>query len=524
MPFPETDPCWLDVRDLLKQHLQPTDAILAPIDFLEIFPAQVFPYNVTSTLPVDQFDWVVLHKAMVADVDVSFTAAVVQQLQPVFANAVFVVYAPQAIPELPPPDPSDVKALLIEAEQSRVNFQDRLVPACAAVVTTYNNSAMLARSLPSMAALQIPTLLVDNGSDETHSAANQKLAAQYGVAYLKLPDHQPLSAALNTGISHWLADRQIQWISVFQDNVQVQPDLLAVLALMQPPQYYPLLTGYDAAEHASVATQLIGGKSVQLKLSTSDVHLHASRSYWESVLPIPTLYSEAAFQAGQNSDADWWVTAWSPNSVVKRGGHVVCVPNLVTVLEVPPVQLASPHADPRPTVDAGSVQATDLSGVKVLVDGYNLQLTKGTGIKTYGLSLIEGLDRLNAKVDILLSRGGYRSNPILDEVFFFDNPSDKQDWLTIGKWILKSASPFYRAKRRKSFAGLVVKKGKYTDDFLKYATSFNLPQCYDLANGLYSKLNLTTNISIAEKSTSGTPPIRCRSTCGVRRKSPRFTT
>ncbi|PSB55486.1 glycosyltransferase family 1 protein, partial [filamentous cyanobacterium CCP1] len=40
---------------------------------------------------------------------------------------------------------------------------------------------------------------------------------------------------------------------------------------------------------------------------------------------------------------------------------------------------------------------------------------------------------------------------------------------------------------------------KYSDDFLRYAESFNLPQCYDLANGLYQKLQLTTKINVSEK-------------------------
>ncbi|WP_316434302.1 glycosyltransferase family 1 protein [Leptolyngbya sp. NK1-12] len=141
----------------------------------------------------------------------------------------------------------------------------------------------------------------------------------------------------------------------------------------------------------------------------------------------------------------------------------------------------------------------NLAGVKVLVDAFNLQLTKGTGIKTYGLSLLEALDRLGAKVDILLSRSGYKNNEILDEIFFFDNQGGRQDWPSLAKWLLKSASPFYRAKRRKSFAGLVVKKGQYTEDFLKYATSFSMPYCYDLANGLYDRLRLTTSINVEEK-------------------------
>ncbi|MEO0407911.1 MAG: glycosyltransferase family 1 protein, partial [Cyanobacteria bacterium P01_A01_bin.135] len=62
-----------------------------------------------------------------------------------------------------------------------------------------------------------------------------------------------------------------------------------------------------------------------------------------------------------------------------------------------------------------------LAGVRVLVDGYNLEMTKGTGIKTYGISLLRALHELEATTDILFSRDIEQTqNSILDEVLFFD--------------------------------------------------------------------------------------------------------
>ncbi|NJR66752.1 MAG: hypothetical protein HC772_17895 [Leptolyngbyaceae cyanobacterium CRU_2_3] len=49
----------------------------------------------------------------------------------------------------------------------------------------------------------------------------------------------------------------------------------------------------------------------------------------------------------------------------------------------------------------------------------------------------------------------------------------------------KTASPLYRAKRRRSDRNFVVKRGQSNEDLLKYAESFNLPQCYSTANVLY---------------------------------------
>lgn len=500
--IPDTDSSWLELRDFLQAQATPTDAILAPIDFLDEFPSQSYPYNVTGTLSPDQFTFIAFHKGMLADVNLGFVLQVLSQFQPVLANLVFVVYSSRPIANLTAPNAADVEPLLAQIQEGA--FVSDIQPAqrCAIVVTTYNNSAALAKTLPAIAEFGMPTLLVDDGSTEPHAALNQQLvtslAVKYPVTLLKLPSHQQQPAALNAGLYYWLADRSIEWISCFQDNVQVRPDLFRQITLVQDLERYPLITGYDAPEHQGIE-QVMGAQTVLLKTATSGLHLHAHRQYWQAVLPIPTLYPADQLKPGQDDDADWWITAWSPHSIVKQGGKVVCLPNLVARFDVPK-QLAT-GIEPAVTASISAPIPADLSleGVKVLVDGFNLQLTKGTGIKTYGLSLIEALQQMNAQVDVLLSRGGYRSNEILDEIFFFDNQTQQQDLITVGKWFLKSLSPLYRAKRRKSFAGLVVKRGQYSEDFMKYATSFSLPQCYDLANGLYNKLRWTTKVSIAEK-------------------------
>ncbi|MBW4464483.1 MAG: glycosyltransferase [Pegethrix bostrychoides GSE-TBD4-15B] len=495
--IPDTDRSWLELRDFLQAQLKPTDAILAPIEFLDEFPSQSYPYNVAGTVSLEKFEFVVFHKGMLADVNFEFTLQVFDRFQPVFANPVFVVYSANSIPNLPDPNSADLNPLLAQIKQTRLTSDVQPTQRCAIVVTTYNNSAALAKTLPAIAELGMPILLVDDGSTEPHARLNQQIVSGLDpaqVSLLNLPSHQQQPTALNAGLSYWLADRSIEWISCFADHVQVQPDLFQQLRLVQDRERYPLITGYDAPEHSGIEA-VIGNQTVQLKTATSGQHLHAHRQYWQDVLPIPTLYAADQLRLGQGSDADWWITAWSPNSIVKRGGHVVCIPNLVASFDAAPKQLATAL---EPAVER---ILTDLSlhGVKVLVDGFNLQLTKGTGIKTYGLSLVEALQQMNAQVDVLLSRGGYKSNEILDEIFFFDNQTSQQDLLTVSKWILKSLSPLYRAKRRKSFAGLVVKRGQYSEDFMKYATSFSLPQCYDLANGLYNKLRWTTQVAIAEK-------------------------
>lgn len=506
MGFPTDDQQWMQVRDVLAAQAQPLDAILAPNEFLEFFPG-TYHYSASYLLPVEHYQFVVIHKGMLKDIDSALKTHVLQKFHPIFANEVFVVYAQTPLDN---PDSSlnraDLEALLnqLETEPTRPTLPTTK-PNCAAVITTYNRPWCLEKSLPQVLKLGMPVVVVDDSSSPGHFRTNQSITSRYQVPLLRLPSHREQSSALNVGISYWLGDPDIAWISCFRDNVTVKPDALRILTQIQDAQTRPLLAGCDDADHPTLEVDTIAGHSVRLKRSMSGLHFHAHRDYWTAVLPIPTPYLNAP-KPNQDHlkpggiDEDWWITAWSPRSIAKQGGYVICVPDLVSSFDPVSQLTVSSNGASKPSVAAKDDSADlSLAGVKVLVDGYNLQLTKGTGIKTYGLSLIEGLDRLGATVDVLLSRNGYKSNEILDEVFFFDNQGGRQDWVTLGKWVLKSLSPLYRARRRKSFAGLVVKKGQYTEDFLKYATSFNLPQCYDLANGLYDRLNITTQVSVTEK-------------------------
>lgn len=502
MPFPKDDSYWAEVLTFLEQHADRRAALLAPNDFLEFFPG-TYHYTVSYLFSASHFDFVAFHKGMLADIDAVLATQVVEQFHPVLANPVFVVYSKTAIANIPPPEAVHLDSLLRQIHQ-RHPVSTPQKREFAAVVTTYNRPECLRRSLPQLLKLGVPVVVVDDGSTPANARANQQIASLYSVPLIAIPENRGLPNAINAGIEYWLADAGIDWISYFQDDVDVRSDIFEVLAQVQHPTERPLLAGQDALEHPTVETIDIAGHPVLLKRSMPGQHLHAHRDYWRAVLPIPTPYLGAPKpdrgKPGQGADEDWWITAWSPHSIVKQGGYVACVPGLVTTFR--PFESGSTWGNRsvagavRP---AESEPESQLQGIRVLMDGYNLQLTKGTGIKTYGLSLMAALDRLGATVDVLLSRGGSRKNEILDEVIFFDNQAENQNWINLSKWLIKSMSPFYRAKRRKSFAGYVVKRGQFNDDFLRYATSFSLPQCYDLANGLYQKLRLTTNINITEK-------------------------
>ena len=206
----------------------------------------------------------------------------------------------------------------------------------ACIVTTYNRPDALARSLPQVVALGAPTLVLDDGSPDELA---WDLADHHGAAYLCLPTNRGLACALNVGLAYWFADPAIEWISCFQDDVDVRPDCLSVMSAVARAHGNPraaIYTGHNAAEHDGVLLDDHGGADVLLKTNSRATHMHAHRDYWAGVMPIPTRELGAPKRTGDDptvrglgSNVDWWVYRDAPQSVVARGGHVICVPGLV---------------------------------------------------------------------------------------------------------------------------------------------------------------------------------------------------
>ena len=160
-----------------------------------------------------------------------------------------------------------------------------------------------------MLALAVPTLIVDDASTAENACENSRIADEHGVPMIRMPGNRGVCNSVNAGVSYWLADRGIDWISAFQDDVDVHPELLKVLERVQDARVRPLLAGRDALEHPTYATGAIGGYAVLYKRSLPGQHLHAHRDYWASVLPVPTPYLGAPKHTddprGRGSDEDW---------------------------------------------------------------------------------------------------------------------------------------------------------------------------------------------------------------------------
>ena len=249
-----------------------------------------------------------------------------------YANAAYALFAPRArvagAAAAAAALTERLRALLPHPEAPRRGLVRRS-PGRAVLVTTFNRPEALRRSLPQIADLGHDVLVVDDGSGSREAETNRAIAASVDAQYLFLPANRGLAAALNAGVSYLLADSRTQWISYFQDDVDVDPSLLRRLELLEDAEVRPLMTGYDADEHATEREDDIAGVHVKLKRLSPAVHLHAHANYWARVLPIPTQYLGAPRRRWEPSLEDYWIVKDAPESMWRRGLLIPCVPGLV---------------------------------------------------------------------------------------------------------------------------------------------------------------------------------------------------
>lgn len=142
----------------------------------------------------------------------------------------------------------------------------------------------------------------------------------------------------------------------------------------------------------------------------------------------------------------------------------------------------------------------DMEGRNVLIDGYNLEHRTGTGIKTYGLTLIEALKFLKASVSVLFSRNN-SNDPILNEVLFWDSFYHGSNGKPLNQIInsVKMMSNLFKGVQATPVEmNIVIEKG-IDADFINSIKITNLEGCYKNAYARYRFFNLITKIVPSEK-------------------------
>lgn len=309
--------------------------VLGPDEFAPYLRCLTPLGSPAGQVPVRPFAWVIvpqerlpsLPRPMIGDLRAGYRC--------VAANRRFLLFhvRPEAAPAGPGPD-ADVQmrlAALLDPPPTvapgplrRFDWQDRAI-----LVTTFERPAALERSLPQLARLGAPILLVDDGSRSPAAERNRELAQAHGAEYLALPSNRGLCAALTMGLEYLLADVRVTWISYFQDDVDVSPETLTQMHAVEDAGARPIVTGFDAQAHAAFDETLVAGVPVRLKRETAGVHLHAHRDYWRGVLPLPTQYLGAPKRRWEAPLEDAWITVGAPGAAGRRGIPIVCVPGLV---------------------------------------------------------------------------------------------------------------------------------------------------------------------------------------------------
>ncbi|MEB3230724.1 MAG: glycosyltransferase family 1 protein [Leptolyngbyaceae bacterium] len=156
-----------------------------------------------------------------------------------------------------------------------------------------------------------------------------------------------------------------------------------------------------------------------------------------------------------------------------------------------------------------------LDGKRIVVDGYNLQLSQGTGVKTYGISLIKALQTLGADISVLFGRDVPNlPNALLSEILFFDihegqdknritrNPLVQTASNAVGASKIAAGVP---VKANQVTTSDVVVKGAVNSNFIGSVSSFidqidifNAATCFDKANGTFKLLKRPSVVQLPQ--------------------------
>lgn len=146
-----------------------------------------------------------------------------------------------------------------------------------------------------------------------------------------------------------------------------------------------------------------------------------------------------------------------------------------------------------------------LKTVNVCLDGYNLELIHGTGIKSYSITLTKALRELEANVDLLCSRPVSGTNPLLNEVLFFNQNSNIKQ--SLSKLDLVKSLSFgiggLGLKAKRIFMSDFVVKPEYDYAFSELnnlgCSIFNRNNLFSIANKLKAITGINSQVYIDKK-------------------------
>ena len=92
MSFPKNDQFWLNTVQFVNNHIKSRDQLLGPTELGEKIN-KTFDYSLTRADNTNDFQWVIVHKGRLNQINSSFLEQIARDFLPVFANEVFVVFS-----------------------------------------------------------------------------------------------------------------------------------------------------------------------------------------------------------------------------------------------------------------------------------------------------------------------------------------------------------------------------------------------------------------------------------------------
>jgi hypothetical protein len=319
------------VKYLKKKGLE-NHIFIGPEVLLYEFPL-VFPYQILKDIRLSDYDfkYIVFNKKQKYDLTNEFLDLIQKDYKPVWGNHSFVVYKKNRTKK-------EALAALKYKMFTNINFEKYYKPEpeekTAILITTYNRPEALIKLLKQLKNRTEEILIINDGSAEQFRHQYNQIKEQFPqFSYIDNPKNMGLVYSMNNGFSYFLSDPDIQWIHYIQDDVIIDDNAFFEKTLqVADKDKYPVITGIYREPHKIFNKISINEQDVYLLRSIPAQHFLVHRLYLSENMPIPNPYVGAPKpdkgKPGQGSDEDWWLFSWSPKSILKRGGYIVCIPNL----------------------------------------------------------------------------------------------------------------------------------------------------------------------------------------------------
>jgi glycosyltransferase involved in cell wall biosynthesis len=137
---------------------------------------------------------------------------------------------------------------------------------------------------------------------------------------------------------------------------------------------------------------------------------------------------------------------------------------------------------------------------EILIDGYNLALRHGTGVATYGRTLLTAANTLNFNVGILYGTNSLTDNQLLNEIAVFEArpiTNRRRRWLPNWSQLTRSFSgSFGRIDVHElALSGRVIPP---SGQFIQAQKTYVAQDIYPRAIGLFRQTGITSSISIPD--------------------------